>query len=306
MENPAQSSSPERWQGNRVHWETQRDMREFSKTYPTWCKLVMKNVFLSTNICGMTKVSWEGWGWERAGDILHFWRPWQQGWLQRGGWGFALGCNQRPSSSSGHRRGSAEPGTGCELLWGLGAQVSAAAEVVTWPEWVLQQHFPGLIIHNTVSPHAFFWKPLKIHPAHLLASVPPPTPWYFSCVKQILRGTGNYSKRFGHCWGHCTYLTVPTASPCPCGDVLSHHVVTKELMVLSKWVGFLWSSAQDQTKWVLVYSSGQTCLCPCSSSADATVKLLALNSGNGPYILMPMFGQLGINDWSEATHKNQY
>ena len=55
-----------------------------------------------------------------------------------------------PGSSSGG------PGAVCKLLWGLEARAGAAAEVVAGPELVPGQHFPGLIIHNTFSPHAFF------------------------------------------------------------------------------------------------------------------------------------------------------
>lgn len=46
------------------------------------------------------------------------------------GWaGVCSGLQQSPSSSSRHRGGSAEPGTVCNLLRGLGAQVGAAARV---------------------------------------------------------------------------------------------------------------------------------------------------------------------------------
>ena len=69
--------------------------------------------------------------------------------------GFALGCSQPPGSSSGHGAGSTEPDAVCELLWGLGARVGAAAKAVAWPESVPGQRFSGLVIPNTISPHAF-------------------------------------------------------------------------------------------------------------------------------------------------------
>lgn len=46
-----------------------------------------------------------------------------------GAGGVRSGLQKLPSSSSRHRGGSAEPGTVCELLRGLGARVGSAARV---------------------------------------------------------------------------------------------------------------------------------------------------------------------------------
>lgn len=55
-----------------------------------------------------------------------------------GAGGVCSGLQKPPSSSSRHRGGSAEPGTVCKVLRGLGTQVGS--------ESVPGQSFPGLVI----------------------------------------------------------------------------------------------------------------------------------------------------------------
>lgn len=125
-------------------------------------------VLLRTNVGGTTRLSWKGWGWESAGEVLHFWRPQQQGWLQRGGCGFTLGCAQPPSSSSGLRGGSAEPDAACSGLWELGWALLPrrwhGPSQYYGPSWYQGSAFLAWLFLTLVSPPAFFWKALKNSP----------------------------------------------------------------------------------------------------------------------------------------------